>query len=101
MWKISRPPAVVVSIASLSDLKPHSRLCSSSIVSISCANDLASRSNFHTTSVSPGLKKLSAAFSWGRLPALLGLHYATDDNTINKLCSDHNLISRPCVLDLR
>jgi hypothetical protein len=66
MWKISRPPAVVVSIASVRDRNPHSRLCSSSTVSINWANDLTSRSSFQTTSVSPGLRKSSAAFSCGR-----------------------------------
>ena len=38
MWKISRPPAVVVSINSVSDRRPHSRRCKSSMVSISCDN---------------------------------------------------------------
>ena len=53
IWNTSRPPEVVVSIASFSDRKPMPRADRSSTVSISCFSERARRSSFHTTSVSP------------------------------------------------
>jgi hypothetical protein len=51
--KHSLPPAVVVSIASVSERRPMPRSPNFSTVSISCLSERASRSSFHTTSVSP------------------------------------------------
>ena len=45
--------AVVVSIVSVNERNPMPRLSKSSTVSMSCFSERASRSSFHTTSVSP------------------------------------------------
>jgi hypothetical protein len=54
MWKINRPPGVVVSMDSVNDRNPTPLPSSSCTVSMRCGNDLPSRSNRHTTNVFPG-----------------------------------------------
>jgi hypothetical protein len=53
MWKTSRPCAVVVSRASVRLRNPIPRTRKFSTVSINCFIERASRSSFHTISVSP------------------------------------------------
>ena len=48
-----RPPGMVVSMCSCTDLNPTSLASNSPMVSIRCDNDRPSRSNRHTTNVSP------------------------------------------------
>jgi hypothetical protein len=66
MWKISLPPGVVVSIFSCKLRKPRSRRSSSATVSIRCRSERPSRSNFQTTSVSPGRNWSRTVASAGR-----------------------------------
>ncbi len=54
-WNTRRPPGVVVSIASWTDLKPTPRSASERTVSIKWGSDLPRRSNLQTTRVSPSL----------------------------------------------
>ena len=53
MWKMSFPPEVVVSIASVIDLKPICRLLRPVIVSMRWGRERPSRSRRQTTRVSP------------------------------------------------
>ena len=53
IWKMSRPPGVVVSMASVSERNPTPRLDSAVTVSIKWGSERPSRSNFQTTSTSP------------------------------------------------
>ena len=54
MWKINRPPGVVVSMDSVSDRNPTPLPSSSLTVSMRCGSDRPNRSNRHTTEVLPG-----------------------------------------------
>jgi len=54
IWNTSRPPGVVVSIASCNDRNPTPRSSSLRTVSTRCGSDRPSRSSRHTTRVSPG-----------------------------------------------
>jgi len=65
-WNTNRPPAVVVSIASVTDRNPTPRSRSAVTVSIRCGRDRPNRSNRHTTNVSPGRSESNAATSSGR-----------------------------------
>jgi hypothetical protein len=63
IWNISFPPDVVVSIASVIDLKPIPRLLRPVIVSMRCLRERPSRSSLHTTRVSPSRRWLRASSS--------------------------------------
>ncbi len=52
-WKMSRPPGVVVSMASVRERKPTPRASSAPIVSIRCGIERPSRSSRQTASTSP------------------------------------------------
>ena len=54
MWKINRPPGVVVSMDSVSDRNPTPLFSSSLTVSMRCGNERPNRSSRHTTRVLPG-----------------------------------------------
>ncbi|EGD20152.1 hypothetical protein XGA_1166, partial [Xanthomonas hortorum ATCC 19865] len=55
-WKMSRPPGVVVSMLSVSDLKPTPRASSAAIVSMRCGIERPSRSRRQMASTSPARK---------------------------------------------
>ncbi len=54
MWKINRPPGVVVSMDSVSDRNPTPLPSSSCTVSMRCGKERPRRSNHQTTKVLPG-----------------------------------------------
>ncbi len=57
-WKMSRPPGVVVSMASVRERKPTPRASSAPIVSIRCGIERPSRSSRQTASTSPSRRAL-------------------------------------------
>lgn len=73
MWKMSRPPGVQVSIASVRERKPTPRAFNAFNVSIRCGSDRPRRSSFHTTRKSPSregegiIRTRPVTFAAGRL----------------------------------
>jgi hypothetical protein len=71
MWKTRRPPALVVSMASLRDTKPAPFASMSFKTSTRCDSDRPSRSSRHTTRTTPGpslAKTLSRPGRFARVP---------------------------------
>nr|AUH15964.1 hypothetical protein PCOV5_00028 [Escherichia coli]AUH16367.1 hypothetical protein PCOV7_00120 [Escherichia coli]AUH16919.1 hypothetical protein PCOV13_00032 [Escherichia coli]AUH17347.1 hypothetical protein PCOV16_00072 [Escherichia coli]AUH17424.1 hypothetical protein PCOV17_00027 [Escherichia coli] len=63
-WKMSRPPGVVVSMASVRERKPTPRASSAPIVSIRCGIERPSRSSRQTASTSPSRRGTVANSRW-------------------------------------
>ena len=66
---MSRPAALSVSMASVSDRNATPRFCKSVSTATKCDSDRPSRSSFHTTSTSPARREARQRVSSGRLLA--------------------------------